>query len=400
MLFNPADPEHRRDPYPSYAALREQAPVEWNELMGGWTLAKYADCFDALKDTRLIHEYKMRWEDEFPDLLVFAQIRRMLIVLEGPEHLRLRKLLMPSFTPRSLEDLAPMIAQNAGRLIESLAGREQIDLIEDFCYPLTVRTICSMLGVPPGDDEFCHARTSRHLRVHEPDISMDELMEINRGEIELAEYFHEHVRDRRARPLDKLDMISLLTHFEVDGDRLSDDEIVSNVLLLYLGGEDTNANLLANATIALLSHPDQARLMRTDPDVMERGFDELLRYDSSLQFHPRVVADEPVKYGGVTLNQGEMVFCLLGSAHRDPDQFTDPDRLDLTRRIQRPVGFGGGFHRCLGAAMARLQTTIALPAFFRAFPDLDRATDKLEYHQLFLRGPKTLPLWLGKAAHR
>jgi len=326
---------------------------------------------------------------------VFSQIRKMLIVLEGPEHIRLRKLLMPSFTPKALAVLAPMIGANTEELIKGLAGRDRIDMVEDFCYPLTVRTICSMLGVPPSDDQFCHERTNRHLRVHEPDITEEELFELNKGEIELAEYFREHVRERRSRALDKLDVISLLAHFEVDGDSLSDDEIVANIVLLYLGGEDTNANLLANSAIALLDHPDQAALVREDPKVMDAGFDELLRWDSSLQFHPRVVADDAVEYGGQTMNPGEMVFCLLGSAHRDPSQFDDPDRLDLTRRIKRPIGFGGGLHRCLGAQMAQLQTSIALPAFFRAFPNLSRATDQLDYDQIFLRGPNELPLSLG-----
>jgi cytochrome P450 len=394
MLFDPANHADRNNPYAGYARLRKEAPVQWNETMNGWTLARYDDCFEALKDPRLVHEYLMRWEDEFSDLVVFQQIRRMLIVLEGPGHGRLRKLLMPSFNRVSLEALRPSIEANCARLLEGLKGRDEVELVSEFCYPLTVRTICSMLGVPEEDDDFCHERTTRHQRIHEPDVSKDELMEINRGEEELAAYFLDHIRDRRSRELDKADMISLLVHFEVDGDRLSDDEIVANIVLLYLGGEDTNANLLANSTIALLQHPEQAFEVRSEPDIMETAFDEFLRYDSSLQFHPRVVAAEGVEYGGQKMNVGDMVFCLLGSANRDEDQYESADELDLHRRGGKAIGFGGGAHRCLGAALARLQTSIALPALFKAFPDMRLPEEPIEYERLFLRGPTRLPLLL------
>jgi len=394
MTFNPADPATKANPYPAYAKLRAEAPIEWNPL-GFWTLARNRDCVAILRDKRLGKEHPFPWALEYPDLPLVKIHDAMMIFHDGPQHLRVRRLFASAFNKRATDRLRPDIAVIADELLAELAETDEFDVVSQFCYPVTLRTICHMLGVPRGDIEWMHLLTKNVQRLHEHDLSVAELMQISDNTVTLTEYFAEHVEDRVRAPKD--DLISLLTEAEIEGERLTVDEIVANAILLFLGGEDTNACLMANSVLALLDLPEQAELLRNDPSVVDTtAFDEMLRYDTSFQMLPRFVY-ETLEVDGFTFEEGQTVMCLLGSANRDEEEYDQADRLDLRREVKRGVSFGGGAHLCVGAPLARGQLQEALPRLFRAFPDLERKTEELEYELLVVRGPKQLQLATGRA---
>ncbi|ABW13827.1 cytochrome P450 [Parafrankia sp. EAN1pec] len=393
MRFDPTAAAIKADPYPAYARLRAEAPVEWNDL-GFWTVARHQDCLFALRDKRLGKEHPFAWAIENPDLPLIQIHDAMMIFHDGQAHRRVRRLFTSAFTTRAADRLRPDIAAIVDELLAELVERDEFDLVSQFCYPVTLRTICYMLGVPRSDIDWCHSLTKNVQRLLEQDLSRAELVQISDSTVTLSEYFAEHVRDRRRNPKD--DLISLLVQAEIDGERLTEEEIIANSILLYLGGEDTNANLMANSTLALLAAPDQAELLRHDAGVVHAtAFDELLRYDSSFQMLTRY-ANEPVEIGGQRIEEGQTVMCLLGSANRDEREYERPDELDLRRVVKRGVSFGGGPHLCVGAPLARAQLQEALPRLFRAFPWMQNLTEELEYPLLVVRGPKELTLATGK----
>lgn len=393
MRFDPTSPAVKADPYPAYMHLREEAPIAWNDA-GFWTIARNSDCLKLLRDKRMGKAHPFAWEADHPDLPLVAVHKAMMIFQDGTPHLRLRRLFTSVFTRKAVEDLRPGIAAMTDSLLDGLRGRDEVDLVSEFCFPITLGTICQMLGVPECDIDYCYRLMSTVQRLHEHDLTDIELQLISDNTVELAGYFAEHVRDRKKNPKD--DLITLLVQAEVDGEYLSEDEIVANAILMYLGGEDTNAYLMANSTLALLSSPDQADVLRTDQEVVETtAFDEMLRYDSSIQMMPRHVFED-FEYGGVTFEAGQTVMCLLGSANRDELEYENPDVIDLRRQVNRGVGFGGGPHLCLGAPLARVQLKEALPRLFRTFPEMALVSAELEYELLVVRGPKELRLSLGR----
>jgi len=392
IQFNPMDPEFVADPYPMYHRLRAEDPVHQSPL-GFWVLTRHADVIAMLRDPRLIKEpiaafVAARFGMAVPPGLGLSMLDR-----DPPDHTRLRGLVSKAFTPKALESLRPHIQQIVDGLLAQVERKREMDLIEEFAYPLPVRVICEMLGVPVHDHE--------RFKQWGLDIArgLDAIMlppdsEVGKrsiaGRRALADYFRALITERRAAPRE--DMLSALIATEEAGDKLNEDELLATCILLLVAGHETTVNLIGNGTLALLRHPGELRRLREDPGLIGTAVEELLRYDGPVQRTARIPSED-ITIGGRTIPKGEMVMPFLGAANRDPAQFPDPDRLDLTRADNRHIAFGMGIHFCLGAPLARMEGQIAINTLLRRLPKLALATDTPEYRQsLTLRGLQSLPV--------
>jgi cytochrome P450 len=295
-----------------------------------------------------------------------------------------------AFTARRVERLRPRITAITASLLDELAVRTEIDLIASFAFPLPITVICELLGVGTDSDRF---RPWSRAIAKAIDIDMPELMRAaSLASEEMMEYFLPIIAGRRKHPGD--DLLSALIAAEDDGDKLSGDEVMANLVLLLFAGHETTVNLIGNGTLALMRNRGQWDRLRADPSLARHGVEELLRYDSPVQLTSRNAAVD-IEIGGKTIKAGQHVVFLLGSANRDPDVFADPDELDLTRPDVRHLSFGGGIHFCVGAPLARLEGEIAFEALVGAFPNMRLANEELSWREMVvLHGVEALPLQL------
>jgi len=312
---------------------------------------------------------------------------------DPPDHTRLRGLVSKAFTPRVVEGLRPRIQQIVDGLLDGVAAKGSMDLIEEFAYPIPVAVICEMLGVPVEDHERFKGWSldiARGLDL----IWLGPDSEVGRRSVaarhSLAEYFRGLIAQRRAAP--RADMLSGLIAAEEAGDKLNEIELLATCILLLIAGHETTVNLIGNGMLALLRHGDQLRRLQQDPTLIGGAIEELLRYDGPVQRTARIPSED-VTIGGRTIARGEMVMPFIGAADRDPVQFPEPDRLDIGRADNRHIAFGWGIHFCLGAPLARIEGQIAINSLIQKWPKLALATDRPEYRQsLTLRGLKALPV--------
>jgi len=389
--FNPMDPEFIADPYPTYHRLRAEDPVHHSPL-GFWVLTRYEDVVAALRDPRLVKEpiaafVAARFGAAMPAMGLSMLDR------DPPDHTRLRGLVNKAFTPRVVEALRPHIQKIVDGLLARVEGAGTMDLIEEFAYPLPVTVICQMLGVPVEDRERFKQwglDIARGLDAILLPPDSDVARRSVAARHALADYFRGLIAERRAAP--RGDMLSDLIAAEEAGDKLSEDELLATCILLLVAGHETTVNLIGNGTLALLRHPDQLRRLRENPGLIASAVEELLRYDGPVQRTARIPSAD-VTFDGLTIGKGEMVMPFIGAADRDPAQFPDPDRLDITRTDNRHIAFGWGIHFCLGAPLARVEGQIAIGTLVQRLPKLALATDRPEYRQsLTLRGLTTLPV--------
>ncbi len=389
--FNPMDPEFIADPYPTYHRLRAEDPVHHSPL-GFWVLTRYEDVVAALRDPRLVKEpiaafVAARFGAAMPAMGLSMLDR------DPPDHTRLRSLVNKAFTPRVVEALRPHIQKIVDGLLARVEGAGTMDLIEEFAYPLPVTVICQMLGVPVEDRERFKQwglDIARGLDAILLPPDSDVARRSAAARRALAEYFRALIAERRAAP--RGDMLSDLIAAEEAGDKLSEDELLATCILLLVAGHETTVNLIGNGTLALLRHPAQLRRLRENPGLIASAVEELLRYDGPVQRTARIPSAD-VTFDGLTIGKGEMVMPFIGAADRDPAQFPDPDRLDITRTDNRHIAFGWGIHFCLGAPLARVEGQIAISTLVQRLPKLALATDRPEYRQsLTLRGLTTLPV--------
>ncbi len=391
VAFNPMAPEFLADPYPMYHRLRAEEPVHHSPL-GFWVLTRYVDVVAALRDPRLAKEaiagfIAARFGAPIP------QMGLSMLDRDPPDHTRLRALVSKAFTPRVVETLRPHIQQIVDGLVDAAEGRGAMDLIEHFAYPLPVIVICEMLGVPVEDHERFKGwglDIARGLDAILLPPDSDVGRRAVAGRRALAEYFRDLIAERRAAP--RADMLSALIAAEEAGDKLSEDELLATCILLLVAGHETTVNLIGNGTLALLRHPDQLRRLRDNPGLIGTAVEELLRYDGPVQRTARIPSED-ITIGGHTIPKGEMVMPFIGAADRDPAQFPEPDRLDITRADNRHIAFGWGIHFCLGAPLARVEGQIAINTLLQRLPKLALDTDTPEFRQsLTLRGLRTLPV--------
>jgi len=392
VQFNPMDPEFVADPYPMYQRLQADDPVHHSPL-GFWVLTRYADVIASLRDPRLIKEPIAAFAAARFGMTVPPGIGLSMLDRDPPDHTRLRGLVSKAFTPKALERLRPDIQQIVNTLLDKVERHGEMDLIDEFAYPLPVNVICDMLGVPVKDHERFKQwglDIARGLDAIMLPPDSEVLQRSIAGRRALAEYFRELIAERRAAPRD--DMLSALIAAEEAGDKLNEDELLATCLLLLVAGHETTVNLIGNGTLALLRHPAELRRLREAPGIIGTAVEELLRFDGPVQRTARIPSEDIV-IGGRTIPKGELVMPFLGAADRDPAQFPDPHRLDLTRADNRHIAFGMGIHFCLGAPLARMEGQIAINTLLKRLPKLALATDKPTFRQsLTLRGLQSLPV--------
>lgn len=398
------DPHFFEDPYPAYRTLREGAPIFWSEAWGGWVLTRYADVEAVLRNPRLFSSagrvhYLL---DQLPAdvraeaVLLSAHYRHGIAHSDPPAHTRLRALLTPWFTPRLLESLRPRIRTLAAQLVEEAAAQPQPDLMRDLAYPLPAIVILELLGAPAADTHLFRrwAVEINLLFAGGGRTTAEAMRTATAGLHEMRAYVGALIDERRRRPSD--DLIGHLVHAGQEGDRLSDAELVSTVVTLFVAGHETTTHLLGNGLIALLRAPDQLALLRSRPELMAPAVEELLRYDAPVQRSWRIALEE-TEIHGQKIRRGQMLLVLIGAANHDPAVFADADRLLVERRDNRHLGFGMGIHFCLGAPLARIEVPEALHAVMRTFPHLELIEDSpLQWrHDVALRGVEALSVKAG-----
>lgn len=384
------DPANRPNPYPLFERLREAGPFP---LMDGAmaVLGTHQRCTTILRDPSFSSDRgRTRLPKRFSE---DNDSRRQasFLSLDPPDHTRLRRLVAKAFTPRVIAALEPRIRQIVAELVAEFADGPSFDVVGQLAYPLPVRIIGELLGVPESDNDLFEDWSRRLVRGLDPAMAVtdpDELASIEAAQIEFGDYFSGLIAARRTAPGE--DLLSRLVLIEEQGDQLTEGELISTCILLLVAGHETTANLIANGVLALLRHPDQLAALRADPTLVGGTVEEVLRYDPPVQLTTRVVR-QPMTFGDVDVPVDGMLLLLLAAANRDPATFPDPDRFDITRDAHQHLSFAAGPHFCLGAGLARLEATIALDTFAQriADPVLDEGTLRYRPH-VNLRGPEHL----------
>ena len=375
----------RDDPYPRYARLREISPLLRADD-GALVVTRYAECAAMVRDPRLGHIS--------PDALAFVGLPdwadhpslRMLftslLIINPPDHTRLRRLVSSTFTARRVQSLRPAIAGMVDELLDRMDG--PVDFVQAFAFPLPVNVIGELLGVPEPDRAQFQTLVRDWTQIIEV-MSAKELAVADPAAATVRDYLAGLVAERRRAPRE--DLISALVAVEEQGDKLTEDELLTMAALLFAAGFETTTNLLANSLVALLANPGQRPLIGA-PGAVE----ELLRFDSPVQIVSRLVLED-IELAGVPVEAGEMVVGYIGAGNRDPERYAEPEQLRLDRTDVAPLSFGGGIHYCLGAPLARLEGQIAIGTALRRLPELALATEAPAYRDnLTLRGLRSLPV--------
>jgi cytochrome P450 len=392
------DPAFLEDPYPVYDRLRAEDPVHRHPF-GFYALTRYEDVAAFLRDPRFDkHGYQELFDRRFGGAPEASWFALSMLFRDPPDHTRLRALVSKAFTPVVVETLRPHLQFIVDRLLDQVSGAGRMDVIGDLAYPLPVTVISELLGVPAADAEAVRGWAFHITRALDAIALPVERELIERGREatrEMVEYFGRLAEERRRRP--GSDLLSGLVQAEEAGDRLSQRELLGTCLLLYVAGHDTTVNLIGNGLLALLRHPTEWRRLREEPGLLPGAIEELLRYDGPVQRTGRMAARD-TEIGGVPIPEGSLVLGMLGAANRDPAQFKEPNRLDLTRGELRHLAFGSGIHYCLGAPLARLEAQVAIGTVLRRFPGLALAVERPIWRpSSALRGVEALPVVLDPA---
>jgi cytochrome P450 PksS len=398
MHPNLSSREHKADPFPYWATLRDSSPVQEITLGDGrraWIIATYDGVVEALKDKRLVKDQLNALTGEQqkgqPWMPKFARpLLRNMLDVDEPDHARLRGLVNKAFTPRFVEAMRGRIETLADELLDNVQGRDRFDLIREYALPIPTIVIAGMLGVPVEDR---HRFSRWSGAIVSADTSKWAMMRALPNLWRFLRYIRRLVELRRTRPGD--DLVSALVQAQIDDVRLNDDELVAMIFLLLVAGHETTVNLIGNGVLALLEHPDQLQRLRDEPALIGSAVEELLRFSPPLELATERYASEDLQIAGVAIPQGALVLCGLLSANRDHRVFEHADRLDLGRTPNRHLSFGLGAHYCLGAPLARLEGEIALLALLRRVPKLALAVDRLALRWkrgLVLRGLHELPV--------
>jgi cytochrome P450 len=387
------------DPYPLYHELRRRDPVHWSEEWQAWLLSRYADVADCMADGRLrvsrVEDFSQRLAGDTGTLA--PEIRRIEQVLAGwllftdpPRHRRLRGLISRSFTPATIHRLEGSVQERVDELLAGLAG--EADLMEVLARPLPALTVADMLGADLADrDQFMHWSRPLVAFLGTDTLNAEQVCLTASTLQAMEDYFREILERRRRRPQD--DLISGMLAAREKDDRLTEEEILHMCTLLFAAGHDTTTNLIGNSLLALMEHPEARQALTRDPGKLEGAIEEFLRWDSPSQIASRW-ASQDLQVGGRLIRQGQVVNFLIGAANRDPQQFPDPDRLDIERTDNRHLSFGRGIHACVGAFLARLEARLAVGTVLRRWPGLRLAGTPERQPTIGFRGLKSLPVAL------
>jgi cytochrome P450 len=389
-----------QDPYPTYARLHEEGPLHYVEAgnkWAVWAIFSHSECSSIAKDPRLSAKRAQQMLLPLPisRQAEFSELARMfglwLIFMDPPEHTRLRKLLNKGFSAAAVEGLRPQAEAVVDRMLKELQPGTEVELMSEFANPMPVRIISELLGVPQAmHDTFVNASRAIAAFRGNPNRTVQEAQAAQDALIELTEFFRKAVAERRHNK--GSDLISLLIDIEEEGEVLTEDELYAQCIALLFAGHETTRNLIGNGMYTLLQNPQQTAELREKPEIIRSAVEELLRYESPVQFTARVLKED-IEVCGQPIRKGWTVLCMLGAANRDPKQFEEPDRLDLKRLNNQHLAFSAGLHFCIGAQLARLEGQIALRSLVQRFPNMKLAGPRPEWASTFgLRGLKSLPV--------
>ena len=393
-LYHLLDPEVLANPYPLYHRLRSSDPVHWDPFLHTWVVTRYADVVTVLQhfSARRTPTPEQLTALGLPGLVPLAEVLvRQMLFLDAPAHARIRGLAAGAFTPRRVEGLRLHIQDITNTLLDAVQANEHMDVIADLAYPLPAIVTAEILGLPTSDWEQLTAWSADFAEAlgnfqHNPDRASRVLQSLE----EMCVYFRDAVREHQQHPRD--DLLSALLTAEVEGDRLSEEEVVANSIMLMTGGQETTTNLIGNGMLTLLRHPDQLERLRADYALLPSAIEELLRYESPIQYTSRL-APQDVQMGGKTIRQRQAVIAVMGAANRDPERFPGPDRLDIGRQENRHLAFAWAAHFCFGAPLARLEGQVAFESILSRMPQLSLEPGPVRWREnLGFRGLKTLPV--------
>jgi cytochrome P450 len=374
--FDPSDSAFLADPYPALNELREAAPLFWEPELGRWFVTRHEDVRACLRDRRLGRNFRhLMTPDEIgvppldPRWQAFWDVERWsLLWIEPPEHTRMRKLVAAAFTPRAVEELRKPARELAEELLVPLAEQGEMELLYDYAQPYSIAVICRMLGVPLDRHRDLLDWSHLIVKMYEFEVPEEAAVAANQAADEFRAYVLELLDERRARPGD--DMVTALLEARVDGERLSDDEIVSTVIVLLNAGHEATVNTLGNGMLAFARHSGQWRRVVDGEVAPAAAAEEMIRYDPPLQLFERWVLDEGFAIGDTPIPRGAKIAMLFGSANRDPRAFEKPDEFDIGREnAVLHIGFGGGIHVCIGAPLARIELEASVEALRGLWPD-------------------------------
>ena len=396
-LYQLLDPDILADPYPLYRRLRESDPVAWDPFLHAWVVTNYAGVLTVL------HKFSA---DRTPtpeqltamglnSLQPVAEVMvRQMLFMDAPAHTRLRGLCSSAFTSRRVDHLRPHIQEIADDLIDRALPQGRMDAIADFAAPLPAIVTAELLGVPTSDHQQLKSWSADFDEMlgnfqHNP----DRVSRVLRAVDEMTRYFRAAIREQERHPRNGL--VQLLVNASEGGSRLSEDEVIANIIVTMVGGQETTTNLIGNGLLTLIRNPAALAQLRDDPSIIEPAVEELLRYESPSQHTARLAPDDLV-LGDKRIRKRDAVMAVMAAANRDPARFPDPDRLDLTRKDNRHVAFGWAAHFCFGAPLARIESQVAFATLLRRLPNLAPEPGPLVWRQnLGLRGLTALPVTFG-----
>jgi cytochrome P450 len=393
-LFHLLDPDVLANPYPLYAQLRQESPVLWDRFLHAWVLTRYDDVVEVLgrfgaectPSPDRLAELGMQRLAPVAEIMV-----KQMLFMDSPQHRRVRGLASHAFTARRVEKLRDHIRNIADGLIDRVIAFGEMDLMSDFAGPLPAIVSAEMLGLPTQDHEQLKEWSQTFAQIlgnfqNNPD-GIDEVLNATS---DMTEYLQRALTQNTDAPT--VGLIGLLSQARVQGDRLTQEEVIANTIITMVGAMETTTNLIGNGLVTLLKHPSALEQLRRDPAMLPTAIEELLRYESPSQQTTRI-APEDLELGGQQIEQGQSVIAVMGAANRDPARFADPDRFDPTRQDNRHLAFGWGPHFCFGAPLGRIEAQIAFEALLTRLPELELGGGPLQWRaNLKLRGLEKLPI--------
>jgi cytochrome P450 len=391
-----------QDPYPTYARLHQEGPLHYLDVGGKWavwSIFSHAECSSIAKDTRCSAKraQQMLLPLPFSRQAEFRELARMfslwLIFMDPPEHTRLRKLLNKGFSPAVVEALRPQVIAIVDRMLKPLQRGSEVDLMREFANPMPVRIISEMLGVPQElHDTFVGWSRAVALFRGTREPTVEQARSAQDALLQLTDFFRQTVAERRRNKGN--DLISLLIDIEEEGEVLTEEELYAQCIALLFAGHETTRNLIGNGMYTLLQRPEESAELRQKPEIIRGAVEEILRYESPVQFTARVLKED-IEVCGQRIPKRWSLLCMLGAANRDPRQFTEPDRLDLQRTNNQHLAFGAGPHFCIGNQLARLEGQVAILSLLQRFPKMKLTGPRPEWAPTFgFRGLKCLPVIL------